>query len=297
MVSPCGETRLAVILRTNLPMTPRGGAGTDTTIREVAAVLLTGLERRPGRRRTHYDGCRRCTRRHVVRAEVTERMGRGLPLVPPRHRARGPRGSGGAPCGSRAARTSPGRSISTAFAPGASDLEAVKVELRWIRWILGFLAAFVLVQRPSNGPHGPASAPVSRTERRSRGGKSPSMRERGPPRGQMTPLRTGIARRGRRLRASADGRIATWSQLRRPRMTALTIRLRTDDERNAVERLKDATGKGTASRAILRAIREWPDLGRTSSPSNASTSDHAGATVLSPNGNGATSLPDSGSGT
>ena len=43
-------------------------------------------------------------------------------------------------------------------------------------------------------------------------------------------------------------------------MTALTIRLRTDDERNAVERLKDATGKGTASRAILRAIREWPDL-------------------------------------
>ena len=43
-------------------------------------------------------------------------------------------------------------------------------------------------------------------------------------------------------------------------MTALTIRLRTDDERGAVERLKDATGEGTASRAILRAVREWPDL-------------------------------------
>ena len=43
-------------------------------------------------------------------------------------------------------------------------------------------------------------------------------------------------------------------------MTALTIRLHTDDERIAVERLKDATGKGTASRAILRAVREWPDL-------------------------------------
>ena len=41
-------------------------------------------------------------------------------------------------------------------------------------------------------------------------------------------------------------------------MTALTIRLRTDDERDAVERLKDATGEGTASRAILRAVREWP---------------------------------------
>ena len=43
-------------------------------------------------------------------------------------------------------------------------------------------------------------------------------------------------------------------------MTALTIRLRTDDERNAVEQLKDATREGTASRAILRAVREWPDL-------------------------------------
>ena len=43
-------------------------------------------------------------------------------------------------------------------------------------------------------------------------------------------------------------------------MTALTIRLRTDDERNTVERLKDATGEGTASRAIVRAVREWPDL-------------------------------------
>ena len=43
-------------------------------------------------------------------------------------------------------------------------------------------------------------------------------------------------------------------------MTALTIRLRTDGERGAVERLKDATGEGTASRAILRAVREWPGL-------------------------------------
>ena len=68
-----------------------------------------------------------------------------------------PGGAGSAPdrsaasssaCGSRAARRSLGRSISTAFAPGASDLEAVKVELRWIRRTLDFLAAFVLVQRP-----------------------------------------------------------------------------------------------------------------------------------------------------
>ena len=43
-------------------------------------------------------------------------------------------------------------------------------------------------------------------------------------------------------------------------MTALTIRLPTDDERNAVERLKDATGTRTASRAIVRAARAWPDL-------------------------------------
>ena len=43
-------------------------------------------------------------------------------------------------------------------------------------------------------------------------------------------------------------------------MTALTNRLRTDDDRDAVERLKAATEKGTASRAILRAVREWPDL-------------------------------------
>ena len=43
-------------------------------------------------------------------------------------------------------------------------------------------------------------------------------------------------------------------------MTALTTRLRTGDERGAVERLKEATGNGTASRAILRAVREWPGL-------------------------------------
>ena len=39
-------------------------------------------------------------------------------------------------------------------------------------------------------------------------------------------------------------------------MTTLTIRLRTDGGRIAVERRKDATGKGTASRAIVRAVRE-----------------------------------------
>ena len=43
-------------------------------------------------------------------------------------------------------------------------------------------------------------------------------------------------------------------------MTSLTIRLRTDDERGAVERLKVATGEATASRAIVRAVREWPGL-------------------------------------
>ena len=43
-------------------------------------------------------------------------------------------------------------------------------------------------------------------------------------------------------------------------MTALTIRLRNAADRDAVERLKDATREGTASRAILRAVREWPDL-------------------------------------
>ena len=43
-------------------------------------------------------------------------------------------------------------------------------------------------------------------------------------------------------------------------MTALTIRLRTDGDRIAVERLKDATGTRTASRAMVRAVREWPDL-------------------------------------
>ena len=44
-------------------------------------------------------------------------------------------------------------------------------------------------------------------------------------------------------------------------MTALTIRLRNAADRGAVERgLKDATGEGTASRAILRAVREWPGL-------------------------------------
>ena len=43
-------------------------------------------------------------------------------------------------------------------------------------------------------------------------------------------------------------------------MTALTIRLRNAADRDTVERLKDATGEGTASRAILRAVREWPGL-------------------------------------
>ena len=40
----------------------------------------------------------------------------------------------------------------------------------------------------------------------------------------------------------------------------MTIRLRNVADCEAVERLKDATGNGTASRAILHAIREWPGL-------------------------------------
>ena len=43
-------------------------------------------------------------------------------------------------------------------------------------------------------------------------------------------------------------------------MTALTVRLRTDADRAAVDRLKATTGDATASRAILRAVREYPDL-------------------------------------
>ena len=86
------------------------------------------------------------------------------------------------------------------------------------------------------------------------------MRERGPPRGQMTPHRNGVTLRSRRFRARSDGRIASGPELCRLRIAALTIRLRTDDERNALERLKDVIGTGTASRAILRAVREWPDL-------------------------------------
>ena len=76
----------------------------------------------------------------------------------------------------------------------------------------------------------------------------------------MTPHRSGIPRRGRQFGARTDGTIATWRELRRPGMTALTIRLRNAADRDAVERLKDATGEGTASRAILRAVREWPGL-------------------------------------
>ena len=54
--------------------------------------------------------------------------------------------------------------------------------------------------------------------------------------------------------------MAAKRELRRFDLSALTIRLRTDDERNAVERLKEATGKTIASRAILRAVHEWPDV-------------------------------------
>ena len=43
-------------------------------------------------------------------------------------------------------------------------------------------------------------------------------------------------------------------------MTAMTVRLRTDAERAAVDELKRATGEATASRAILRAVREYPNL-------------------------------------
>ena len=43
-------------------------------------------------------------------------------------------------------------------------------------------------------------------------------------------------------------------------MTALTIRPRTDGDRIAAERRKVATGTRTASRAIVRAVRGWPEL-------------------------------------
>ena len=43
-------------------------------------------------------------------------------------------------------------------------------------------------------------------------------------------------------------------------MTALTARLHTAADRNAVAHLKATTGDATASRAILRAVCEYPDL-------------------------------------
>jgi len=43
-------------------------------------------------------------------------------------------------------------------------------------------------------------------------------------------------------------------------MAALTVRLRTAADRNAVANLKSTTGDAIASRAILRAVREYPDL-------------------------------------
>ena len=43
-------------------------------------------------------------------------------------------------------------------------------------------------------------------------------------------------------------------------MTALTIRLRTDSDQAAVDELKTATGESTASRALMRAAREYPGL-------------------------------------
>ena len=43
-------------------------------------------------------------------------------------------------------------------------------------------------------------------------------------------------------------------------MTALTVRLRTAADRATVEHLKATTGDTTASRAILRAVREYPGL-------------------------------------
>ena len=57
-----------------------------------------------------------------------------------------------------------------------------------------------------------------------------------------------------------DGIIPAKHELRRPRMTAMTVRLRTDADRAAVARLKATTGDATASRAIMRAVREYPDL-------------------------------------
>ena len=41
-------------------------------------------------------------------------------------------------------------------------------------------------------------------------------------------------------------------------MPSLTIRLRTEEDRDAVERLKQFAYQPTASRAIMEAVRKWP---------------------------------------
>lgn len=43
-------------------------------------------------------------------------------------------------------------------------------------------------------------------------------------------------------------------------MTALSIRLRSDEERETIATLKRATHQGTASGALMRAAAEWPRL-------------------------------------
>ena len=44
-------------------------------------------------------------------------------------------------------------------------------------------------------------------------------------------------------------------------MTAkLSLRIRTDDDREAVEALKSCMGEAAASKAIWQAIRDWPGL-------------------------------------
>ena len=109
--SPSQFCSLTFSLSSRFPLTrTQAGAGTGSAIREVAAVLLTGLERRPGRRRIHCDGCRRRTRRHVVRAEVHRADGAPAPARSTAARARGPRaraehrpvGAGSAPARSAA---------------------------------------------------------------------------------------------------------------------------------------------------------------------------------------------------
>ena len=68
------------------------------------------------------------------------------------------------------------------------------------------------------------------------------------------------APRDPQLGRGVDGIILALHAHQAEEMPSLTIRLRSDDDADAVERLKAATGEATASGAIWRAIREWPRL-------------------------------------